>query len=92
MAHSTSIKLREGYRERLQALAEAKQRSANWLVNEAVGRYLDSEESNAEFRAEAERTLNRMRETGIHVTHEEAMEWLLRRSRGENVPPPKAHR
>ena len=33
-----------------------------------------------------------MRETGLHVTQEEAMEWLLRRSRGELVTPPKAHR
>jgi predicted transcriptional regulator len=92
MADSTSIKFKDGYKDRLKTLAEAKQRSPNWLVNDAVGRYLDAEEGEAEFRAEAERRLLHMRETGLHVTHEEAMEWLLRRSRGENVPVPKAHR
>jgi predicted transcriptional regulator len=91
MADSTSVKFKDGYKDRLKALAEIKQRSPNWLVNEAVGRYLEHEESEAEFRAEAERRLDHMRETGLHVTHEEAMEWLLRRSRGERVPPPKAH-
>jgi len=91
MAESTSIKLRDGYKDRLKAIAEAKQRTANWLVNEAVGRYLDLEESEAEFRAGAERALHEMRETGRHVTHEEAIEWLLRRSKGERIAPPKAH-
>lgn len=92
MAESTSIKFRDGFRDRLKALAESKQRSPNWLVNEAVARYLDEEESQAEFRAEAERRLRHMRQTGLHVTHEDAMEWLLRRSRGERLPLPKAHR
>jgi predicted transcriptional regulator len=92
MAKSTSVKLKEGYSERLKSLAEAKQRSANWLLNDAVGKYLEYEETEAEFRAEALRRVKEFQETGLHVTNEEAMDWLLRRSRGENVPPPKAHR
>jgi predicted transcriptional regulator len=92
MSESRSVKFKDGFGDRLKALAESKRRSPNWLINEAVGHYLDREESEAEFRAEAERSLQHMRETGLHVTHEEAMEWLLRRSRGEKVPPPKAHR
>ena len=92
MAKSTSVKLKEGYSERLKSLAETKQRSANWLLKDAVGKYLEYEETEAEFRAEALRRVRHFQETGLHVTNEEAMEWLLRRSRGENVPPPKAHR
>jgi predicted transcriptional regulator len=92
MAESTSIKLTDGLKARVQAIAKAKQRSANWLMNEAIGRYVEREETEAEFRAEADRRLRHMQETGEHIAHEDAMEWLLRRSRGEQVPPPKPRR
>lgn len=92
MSKSTSVKLKDGYNERLKAMAESKQRSANWLLNEAVGRYLDHEESEAELRAEVLRRHREMAETGIHVTHEEALDWLRRRASGEDVPVPKGHK
>ena len=47
MSKSTSVKLKDGYSERLKALGETKQRSSNWLLNDAVGRYLDREEARA---------------------------------------------
>ena len=92
MADSTSVKFKDGFKDRLKALAEAKQRSPNWLVNDAVGRYLEHEESAAELRAELERRHREMQETGMHVTHEEALDWLRRRANGEDVPIPQAHK
>jgi predicted transcriptional regulator len=91
MAKSTSVKLKDGYSERLKSLAETKQRSANWLLNEAVGKYLDDEESAAELRAEVLARHREFQETGLHVTQEEALDWLRRRAAGEDVPVPKAH-
>lgn len=92
MSKSTSVKLKDGYAERISAMAESKQRSANWLVNEAVGRYLDHEESEAELRAEVLRRHQELVETGIHVTNEEALDWLRRRAAGEDVPAPEGHK
>jgi len=92
VSRSTSVKLKDGYSERLKVLAEAKQRSANWLLNEAVGRYLDQEESEAELRAEVLARHHEFVETGLNVTHEEALDWLRRRAAGENAPIPKAHK
>ena len=92
MSESTSIKLRDGYRDRLKALAESKQRSANWLVNDAVGRYLDHEESETELREELLARHRDFQETGLHVTHEEALDWLRKRAAGEDIPVPKAHK
>jgi predicted transcriptional regulator len=92
MAASTSIKLDDGLKERIAKIAERKSRSANSVMNEAIKLYAVREETEEEFREEARKAVRDYRETGLHVTHEEAMEWLERRSRGENVPAPKAHR
>ncbi|MEQ1899724.1 MAG: CopG family transcriptional regulator [Devosia sp.] len=92
MSESTSIKLQDGLKERVRAIARSRQRSANWVMNAAISRFVEHEETEADYRAEAERRLQHMRETGEHVTNEEALEWLLRRSRGEMAPVPKAHR
>lgn len=91
MAASTSIKLEDGLKERIARIAERKNRSANSLMNEAIALYAMSEETEEEFNAEARRRLAEYRRTGLHVTHEEAMDWLERRARGEDVPPPKGH-
>ncbi|HWA17581.1 MAG TPA: CopG family transcriptional regulator [Devosia sp.] len=92
MSESTSIKLADGLRERVQAIAQRKKRSANALMNEAIAAYVRREESEEEFNTEARRRVREYEETGLHVTHDEAMEWLQRRARGEKISPPKAHR
>lgn len=48
-------------------------------------------ETEEEFRAEVERRHRHMRETGLHVTHEEAVEWMEKLLRGENPSLPKEH-
>ena len=48
-------------------------------------------ETKEEFLAEVARRHRHFRETGLHVTHEEALEWLRRRAKGENMPIPKEH-
>jgi predicted transcriptional regulator len=92
MAASTSIKLDDGLKERIAKIAQRKSRSANSVMNEAITLYALREETEEEFRQEARRAVREYRETGLHVTHEEAMEWLEKRARGEDVPIPEAHR
>ena len=36
MSDSTSIKLRDGLKDRVASIAEEDRRSANWFINEAI--------------------------------------------------------
>jgi predicted transcriptional regulator len=92
MAKSTSVKFKDGFNERLKALGETKQRSSNWLVNEAVGRYLDSEEVRLARLAEMKRAHEEyVREGRLHLTQDEVREWMERRRTDRNAPMPKLH-
>jgi len=91
MATSTSIKLADGLKEKLQAIAKDENRSANWLMNDAIAQYV-------ERKARRKALLDKMRaaheeyeRTGLHLTHEEVKEWMAKRARGERAPMPKLH-
>ena len=92
MADVVSVKLRPELRERVKKLAASMNRSPHWIMKEAVEKYVEREETEAQFWAEVERRVKHFEETGLHVTHEEARKWLLQRAQGENVPVPKAHK
>ncbi len=92
MSKSTSVKLKDGYSERLKALGETKQRSSNWLLNDAVGRYLDREEARAALLVEMkEHHEEYVRSGKLHVTQEEMEEWAERLKRDPNTPMPEPH-
>jgi predicted transcriptional regulator len=71
-----SIKLDPDEQRRLKALAEARQRKPHFLMKEAVRQYLDREEKRESFRQEALASWQEYRETGLHLTGEEAAAWL----------------
>jgi predicted transcriptional regulator len=91
MSKSTSIKLRDGLDERLRAVAEREHLTANKLMNEAISEYVDRKERRAAYLAEVEERYREMRETGLHVTQEDADQWIDGLLRGENPPLPKPH-
>jgi predicted transcriptional regulator len=92
MSKSTSVKLKDGYGERLKALGETKQRSSNWLLNDAVGRYLDREEARAALLVEMkERHEEYVRSGRLHVTQKEMEEWLERLKADPSAPMPEPH-
>lgn len=92
MSKSTSVKLREGYSERLKSLGEAKQRSSNWLLNDAVGRYLDREEARAALLVEMKQRHEEYVTGGrLHVTQEEMEEWAQRLKSDPSAPMPEPH-
>lgn len=76
MSDSTSIKLRDGYRERIRALAEARNRTPNQLMNEAISEYVERAERRAAFLAEAEARWVEYKETGERISLEEAEKLL----------------
>lgn len=89
---TTSIKLDPAIKERVQRLADAQRRSAHWVMKEAIAEYLDREEKREQFRQDAIAALEDYETTGLHLTHEEASEWLRKLAAGHRTPMPKPHR
>lgn len=91
MSESTSIKLADGLKDRVRAIAEREKRTANRLMNDAIAEYVDRKERRAAYLAEIEARHRELRETGLHVTQEEMENWMDKLLRGEDAPPPVPH-
>ena len=50
---ATSVKIDEELKGRIQHLAETRQRSAHWIMREAIREYVEREEARESFRQEA---------------------------------------
>lgn len=88
---TTSIKLDPAVKERIQRLADARRRSAHWVMKEAIEEYLEREEKQEQLRDELTARWREYEETGLHVSDEEARTWLMRLARGEKPPFPEPH-
>lgn len=71
-ATTVGVKLDVETRERLRKLGKARQRSAHWLMKDAIARYLEAEERYETEKAEDLARWQRYVETGAAVAHEEA--------------------
>jgi predicted transcriptional regulator len=91
VATSTSIKLSDGLRERVQAIAEDEDRSANWLMNDAISKYVDRKEHRKALRQQMRDAHEEYQRTGLHLTQDEVREWMEKRARGERASMPKLH-
>ncbi|OGT68915.1 MAG: CopG family transcriptional regulator [Gammaproteobacteria bacterium RIFCSPHIGHO2_12_FULL_45_9] len=88
----TTVKITWEIKERIQKLAEAKQRSLHWLMLEAIQQYLEREEKQQAFREAAEDSWKAYQETGLHVTGKEVSDWLATWGTSEKKAPPKCHK
>lgn len=91
MATATSIKLDDALKERVQHLAEARRRSAHWIMREAIVQYVEREERREAFKQDALHAWEEYRRTGRHLTLEEADAWLAKLEAGEDAEPPECH-
>ena len=71
-----AVKLGDLERGRLAELAKVKQRSAHYLMREAIREYLEREEARQGFIAAAEASYVHYKETGMHVTLDEFAAWV----------------
>ena len=93
MSESTSIKLRDGLKERVKAVAEMRERSANHIMNDAIASYVEEAERRAALRAELIESHRDYVEGGrLHLTHDEVVDWMARRRLDRNAPMPKLHK
>ena len=69
MNKTQGIRLEKDVQERLKWLATRKDRSMNYLIKEAVGRYLQDEERFEREKEEDQQRLQNFLDTGEHVSH-----------------------
>ena len=90
-ARPVAIKLDEDTKDRVKRLAEARQRTPHWLMREAIAQYVDREEKREAFRQDTLKAWANFRDTGLHVTADEADAWLGQLEDGKDVDPPTCH-
>ena len=88
---ATSVKLDGELKNRIQHLADARHRSAHWIMCEAIRNYVEREEKREAFRQDALRAWDTYQESGLHLTLEEADDWLAKLEAGNDVESPKCH-
>ncbi|HIP22830.1 MAG TPA: ribbon-helix-helix protein, CopG family [Rhodobacteraceae bacterium] len=77
--------------DRVKQLAEARDRSTHWMMREAVTQFVEREEKREAFRQAGLKAWSEYQETGLHVSHSEADEWLARLEAGEKADVPECH-
>ncbi len=77
MSNTTmGVKLDDETRERLKTLGASRNRSAHWLMREAIREYLDKEEEIERRNLEADEAWRDYRRTGLSVGNDAMMAWL----------------
>lgn len=64
---ATSIKIDDDLKDRIQHLAETRQRSAHWIVREGLKQYVEREEARESFKQEALASWEAYQENGRHL-------------------------
>lgn len=90
-ALSTSIKIPGELRERLQNLAEARQRTPHALMIQAIESFVSREEQREALRQEGMAAWEEFQRTGLHLNGDEVRAWIDQIRRGEKAPLPKCH-
>jgi predicted transcriptional regulator len=73
---ATSIKIDDELKSRVRQLADIKNRSAHWIMCEAIREYIEREEKKESFKQEALASWKAYQETGRHLTAQEVQNWL----------------
>ncbi|MBU1172692.1 MAG: CopG family ribbon-helix-helix protein [Proteobacteria bacterium] len=73
---TTSVKLDEELKNKVQHLADLRNRSPHWIMCEAIRDYIDREEAKEHFKEEALASWKSYKETGRYLTGQEVRDWL----------------
>ena len=91
-AKTVSVKLDADTRARVESLAEARHRSAHWVMREAITQYVEREERREAFRQDTVKAWEQYQETGLHATAAEVHDWLDSWGSENEVPTPACHK
>ncbi len=89
---ATSVKLDEALKNRVRTLAEARNRSSHWVMREAIKDYVEREEKREALKQDALRAWENYQHDGLHLTFDEADNWLSKLEAGHDQGIPKCHR
>ncbi len=89
---ATSIKIDDELKSRVQHLAGLRQRSAHWIMREAIAQYVEREEAREGFKQEALASWAEYQETGRHLTGKETRAWLRQWGTAAETKLPKSHK
>jgi len=88
---ATSVKLDDELKDRIQHLADARHRSAHWIMREAIRDYVEREEARESFKQEAMASWRAYQETGQHLTDKEVRNWLINWGTDKEMEIPECH-
>ncbi|MFC3902386.1 Predicted transcriptional regulator [Acinetobacter marinus] len=88
---AVSVKIDDGLKERIHMLADARQRSAHWIMRQAIEEYVEREEKRAQFHQDAVNAWQQYQADGLHLTQAEAEQWLVKLEAGEDAEIPECH-
>ena len=86
-----AVKVDQDLKDRMKTLAKIQHRSTHWIMREAIRQHVDREEKRELFRQDGIKAWNEYQVSGLHVTLEEADEWLAKLEAGQDVEPPECH-
>ncbi len=88
---ATSIKINDDLKSRVQHLAGKKNRSAHWIMCQAIKDYVEREELKEGFKQEALASWVAYQETGHHLSGQEVQDWLKTWGTDKETKSPECH-
>lgn len=85
---TTTIRLPDELKARIEKLTAASGTSAHAFMVEAIAEVATRMERRQDFHAEAQRRWKKMLRTGEYLTHDDVRNHVLARARGESPEPP----
>ena len=86
------VKLGPELKERLSRICTSKQRSTHWLMKEAIQQYVEREEAAEQFKQETVEAWEEYQRDGLHITHDEMVEWVSSWGMPDEKDCPPCHR
>lgn len=88
---AVTIEIDDALKRRMDALAEALDRTPTSLLSEAITQFLDRHYARHAFVLEAEASWTDYQATGLHLTGAETRAWLARWGNDADIEPPECH-
>lgn len=89
---TVSVKLDSDIRSRIESLAQIHNRSAHWVMREAISQYVEREEKRESFRQDAIAAWEEYQATGLHADAADVDGWLASWGAENELPTPICHK